>query len=88
MSEDKRIGDGMARGRTGPFGQLTAEIPKIRIDDSTKDELERLANEAGLGLSEMIREMLMVRVWGREHVVRLHRQRLAVVAGVDTDESD
>ena len=78
----------MARGRTGPFGQLTAEIPKIRIDDSTKDELERLANDAGLGLSEMIREMLMVRVWGREHVVRLHRQRLAVVAGVDTDESD
>ncbi|MFD1558322.1 CopG family transcriptional regulator [Paraburkholderia silviterrae] len=78
----------MARGRTGPFGQLTAEVPKIRIDDATKEELERLANEAGLGLSEMIREMLMVRVWGREHVVRLHRQRLAVVAGVPPDEAD
>lgn len=78
----------MARGLTGPFGKLTAEIPKIRVDEATRDELLRLAEEAGMGLSEFVREMLMIRAHGHDHVMRLHRQRLTVVAGVPPEKDD
>lgn len=75
----------MARGRTNVLGKLTAEV-KVRVDEATRDELDRLSNEAGMGLTEFLRELLMVRVYGQDHVVRLHRSRLALVAGVDMDE--
>lgn len=76
----------MARGRTsGTLGKLTAEI-KVRVDDETKDELDRLAFDAGMGLAEFLRELLMIRIYGRDHVARLHRSRLAMVAGIGPDE--
>lgn len=76
----------MTRGRTsGTLGKLTAEI-KARVDDATKDELDRLAFDAGMGLSEFLRELVMIRVYGRDHVARLHRARLSMVAGISPDE--
>jgi hypothetical protein len=76
----------MARGRTsGTLGKLTAEV-KVRVDDETKDELDRLAFEAGMGLAEFLRELVMIRVYGRDHVARLHRTRLSLVAGIGPDE--
>ena len=85
---DKHIGDGMARGRiSNALGKLTAEV-KARIDDDTKDELDRLAFEAGMGVSEFVRELLMIRVYGRDHVARLHRARMVMVAGIGPDEGE
>ncbi|MEZ7524034.1 ribbon-helix-helix protein, CopG family [Burkholderia vietnamiensis] len=86
--DDKHIGDGMARPRSSSaLGKLTADI-KTRVDDDTRDELDRLACEAGMGLSEFLRELVMVRVYGRDHVVRLHRTRLAMVAGIGPEEGE
>lgn len=87
---DKQIGDGMPRGRTGvssPLGKLTADV-RIKVDEETRDELDRLAVDAGMGLSEFIRELLMIRVHGRDRVARLHKARLALVAGVGMEEGD
>lgn len=85
---DNQIGDGMARGRiSNALGKLTAEV-KARVDDDTKDELDRLAFEAGMGLSEFVRELLMIRVYGREHVARLHRARMVMVAGIGPEEAE
>lgn len=67
------------------LGKLTAEV-KVRVDDETKDELDRLANEAGMGLTEFVRELLMVRAFGQDHVCRLHRRRLELVTGVRPEE--
>ena len=84
--DDKYIGDGMARGRsTTTLGKLTAEM-KVRVDDDTRDELDRLAYEAGMAVSEFLRELVMIRVYGRDHVARLHRTRLALVAGIGPNE--
>jgi hypothetical protein len=83
---DKQIGEAMARGLTSSsLGKLTAEI-KVRVDDDTKDELDRLAFEASMGLAEFLRELVMIRVYGRDHVARLHRSRLALVAGIGPEE--
>ncbi|WP_045454300.1 hypothetical protein [Caballeronia cordobensis] len=87
---DKRIGDGMARGRTGfssPLGKLTAEV-RTKVDEDTRDELERIATDAGMGISEFVRELVLIRVYGRDHVARLHRARLSLVAGVGMEEVD
>lgn len=78
----------MARPRSSStLGKLTAEV-KARVDDDTKDELDRLACEAGMGVSEFLRELVMIRVYGRDHVARLHRARLAMVAGIGPDEGE
>lgn len=76
----------MARGRwTGAPGKLTDTV-KANVDAETKEELDRLAFEAGMNTSEFLREMVMIRVYGRDHVVRLHRSRLNVVAGIGPEE--
>ncbi|RQZ17255.1 ribbon-helix-helix protein, CopG family [Burkholderia sp. Bp9031] len=86
--DDKQIGEGMARPRSSStIGKLTVDI-KTRVDDDTRDELDRLAGDAGLNLSEFLRELIMVRVYGRDHVVRLHRARLAMVAGIGPEEGE
>ncbi|MFP4895160.1 hypothetical protein [Paraburkholderia sp. EG304] len=83
---DRQIGDGMARGTTSnAIGKLTAEV-KTKIPEDEKEALERIAFEAGLNVAEFLREMIMIRIHGRDHVVRLHRARLNVVAGIGPDE--
>lgn len=78
----------MARPRSSStLGKLTAEV-KARVDDDTKDELDRLAFEAGMGVSEFLRELVMIRVYGQDHVARLHRARLAMVAGTRHNEGE
>jgi hypothetical protein len=72
---------------SGALGKLTAEI-KVRVDDDTKDELDRIAFDAGMGLSEFLRELVMIRVYGRDHVARLHAARLTLVAGMSPDSAE
>jgi hypothetical protein len=84
--KDNQIGEGMARTRaSNAMGKLTAEI-KVRVDEVTKEELTRAAFEAGMGESEFIRELIMIRVRGFDYVIRVHKERMHMVAGIDPDE--
>lgn len=69
-------------GATSPFGKLTAKISEFRVSEDTHDELERQAREAGLGLSEYVREVLMIRAHGVDMVRSLYERRLRLVAGM------
>ena len=72
-------------GNTGLLGKLTAKIPDIRIAESTRDELERQAHAAGLGLSEYVREVLILRAHGVDMVRSLYEERLRQVAGMSAE---
>jgi hypothetical protein len=80
-------GGGMGRTRGRSIGKLTSEI-KVRVDDETRDELDRLASDAGMDLSQFLRELVLIRVYGRAHIARLQERRLAMVAGIGHDEDD
>lgn len=69
-------------GSTNPFGKLSAKISEFRVSEETHDVLERQARDAGLGLSEYIREVLMIRAHGVDMVRSLYEQRLRLVAGM------
>jgi hypothetical protein len=58
------------------FGKLIADIPPIRIDPETLMELHRMAAASGYPLSEFVREVLRVKVWGFDHVANVRNQRL------------
>jgi hypothetical protein len=69
-------------GSTSPLGKLTAEFPKFKAHEETFEEANRLAREAGMPLSEWLRNLVMIRVHGIDMVVRMHQERLSVVAGM------
>lgn len=67
-------------GQTNPLGKLSAEFT-VRVSEDTRDELEQQARACGMGLSEFIREVLMIRAHGLDMVRRLYERRLAMVSG-------
>lgn len=67
-------------GVTSPLGKLTAEFPKFKGPEDTKEILEREARAAGMSLAEFIRELCMVRAHGEEYVKSLYSARVDVVA--------
>jgi hypothetical protein len=67
-------------GATNPLGKLSAEI-KVRVPEATHDALEQQARTAGMGLSEFLREILLIRAHGIDMVRSLYEARLALVAG-------
>ncbi len=72
-------------GNTNPLGKLSAKISEFRVSEDTHDELTRQARDAGLGLSEYIREVLMIRAHGVDMVRSLYEQRLRLVAGMSDE---
>lgn len=67
---------------------MTAEIPKLKVPEETKETLEQLSREAGMTLSEFCKSVLMVRAHGVDMMLRLERERLTVVAGMGKDEGE
>jgi len=85
---DRQIGDGMTRARmSSTSGKLTAEMRTV-VDDDTKDEFLRMASNEGMTVSEYLRDMVMIHVHGRNHLLRLHKARLDRMAGVGADDSE
>lgn len=68
-------------GITSPFGGMTAEIPKLRVPEDTKEILEKEARKAGLNFSEFVRYVLMVRAHGVKAMVSMEQERLRIIAG-------
>lgn len=68
-------------GLSSPLGGMTAEIPKIRVPEETKDILDKEARKAGLNTSEFVRYLLMVRAHGVDGMVSMEQARLKIIAG-------
>jgi hypothetical protein len=72
---------------SGRFGKLTEEA-RTKIDVETKERLLQAANEAGMGESEFLRELILIRIRGFDYVTRIHKERMCLVAGIDPDDGD
>jgi len=68
-------------GITSPFGKSTEEV-KARIPFDIKEGFTRIAHEMHMTESELLRELVMIRVLGFDMVKKLHEERLERVAGI------
>lgn len=74
-------------GRTNPLGKMTAEVPKVKVPEETREILDSMAREAGMNLSEFIRMLLMVRAHGVDAILSMEKERMAVVVGSGGEKS-
>ena len=73
----------MARGRSAdPLGKLTNVT--VGLPESVVERLREIAAEEGISAAQFVRDLLTVRVLGREHAVMLHATRLDRIAGIPT----
>jgi hypothetical protein len=81
------VGDSAATrsGRSNPFGKLDDEIQKFRIDSLTKASAAQLATAEDMTLQEWVRELIRIRVHGRETVKKLLADRIDGVAGMGNE---
>ena len=63
------------------MGKATSEL-KCKCPDVVKDDFARLARSLGLNESELLRDMVLARLYGVENVMRMQEKRLRMVAGV------
>jgi len=67
-------------GLSSPLGGMTAELPKIKLPEVTKEEFDRKARLAGMNSSEYLRYLVMVHVHGVDELMRLEHERLNLIA--------
>ena len=68
-------------GNTNPLGgTLDAEI-KTKVTVDLQEDVRRAAAAVGMPVSEYVREVLMVAIYGAEHVESLYRNRTRLIAG-------
>jgi hypothetical protein len=63
------------------MGKATAEL-KTKIPECVKDEFTALAHGLGLNESELLRSIVMVRLYGVEGAERMHSNQLRAAAGI------
>jgi hypothetical protein len=66
-------------GQTSPLGKFTADFPKFKGPEETKEILEREARLASMTLAEFIRNLCMVRAHGEKTIRSLYDKRMDVV---------
>ena len=71
-------------GITSSFGKSTEEV-KARIPFEIKEGFTRIAHENNMTESELLRELVMIRVLGFDMVRRLNEERLQRVAGIGNE---
>lgn len=64
---------------SSPLGKSTEEV-KARVPYEVKEGFARIAHELGMTESELLREMVTIKVLGLDTVRRLNEERLARVA--------
>lgn len=67
-------------GFSSPLGGMTAELPKIKLPEVTKEAFDRMARQNGMNSSEYLRYLVMVHVHGVDELLRLEQQRLHFIA--------
>ena len=66
------------------MGKATAEL-KTKVPECVKDEFTSLAHALGLNESELLRSLVMVRLYGVEGAERMHSTQLRAAAGIGPD---
>ena len=79
-------GAGFSRstGLPSRMGKATADL-KTKVPDEVKFAFAKLASSCGLTESELLRDMVVLRLYGSETVLSMQRERLRMVAGVETE---
>ena len=68
-------------GNTNPLGgTLDAEI-KTKVTADMYDDVKRAPNAVGMPVSEYMRELIMIGLYGVEYVESLYRNRTRLIAG-------
>ena len=67
-------------GLPSTLGKAT-EVLKTRVPDAVKWSFVELAHELGMDESSLLRDLVMVRLYGREGVARMQAAQLAKVTG-------
>jgi hypothetical protein len=68
-------------GLPARMGKSTAEL-KTKIPECVKDEFTALAHALGLNESELLRSLVMVRLYGVAGAERMHSNQLRAAAGI------
>lgn len=68
------------------MGKATAEI-KGKFPECVKDEFVMLAHSLGLNESELLRSIVMVRLYGVEGAERMHSNQLRAAAGIGPESA-
>ena len=71
-------------GLPARMGKATAEV-KTKLPEEVKLAFGQLAHSCGLTESELLRDMVILRLFGREAVLRMQQDRLRLVAGSETE---
>lgn len=73
------LADEVVLARTGVtdiFGKLDDDLPPVRMNGDVMDDIRRSARAAGCSLSEYVRNMLYIGVYGFEHINSLREAQL------------
>lgn len=73
-------------GLPSSLGKSTADL-KCKVPDSVKDDFLRLARACDMSESELLREVVLLRLYGRDFIERMQLKRIAMVAGMGPDEA-
>lgn len=68
-------------GLPASMGKATADL-KTKVPEGVKEDFAAEARKLGLNESELLRDMVMVRLYGHEQVARMHAERLRFAAGI------
>jgi hypothetical protein len=68
------------------MGKSTATV-KTLVPDVVAEDLTRIARESGLSVSDFVRDMILVRLYGVDMVVTMRRRSLELAAGIGTERS-
>ncbi len=68
-------------GLPARMGKATAEL-KTKVPDCVKDEFVSLAHALGLNESDLLRSLVIVRLYGVEGAERMHSNQLRAAAGI------
>lgn len=69
-------------GTTSPFGKLMFDAGRLMLPDAVGERLQQKAASEAMPLSEYVREILTVHVFGPDELQRLYGERMGRLANV------
>lgn len=68
----------LSRPTRASLGEKQTVVVKTMVSDDVDDALKRFARDRGYGsVSDCVRELILVALYGEDFIASLHRERLA-----------